>query len=254
MRALIGMSARRRAAIAAVLAVVGAMTFMVTGAFADAGNPILGTIKATAVDNNDGTVTIFVRGQWNWLSHNNDCNDDRNGAGVGIIWNDTTEPGYLVANGAISARVGIASLRAGDAVNQVDQMVHPSDRGNVVEGYTVAGTDYPAGQAFVDPAPGAPPSAASLAAWRGGCGRPPGSWGYEKNGGKGYSHTYLKSALPDKVCVNFYDVHGSNAGLQAPKEAKEITVDANGDNSIDTNSFNVNNGANCIQVSNTTTS
>jgi len=259
------------------------MTFMVTGAFADAGNPILGTIKATAVDNNDGTVTIFVRGQWNWLSHNNDCNDDRNGAGVGIIWNDTTEPGYLVANGAISARVGIASLRAGDAVNQVDQMVHPSDRGNVVEGYTVAGTDYPAGQAFVDPAPGAPPSAASLAAWRGGCGRLPltataskgthpertglvcagggscsgrpwGSWGYEKNGGKGYSHTYLKSALPDKVCVNFYDVHGSNAGLQAPKEAKEITVDANGDNSIDTNSFNVNNGANCIQVSNTTTS
>ena len=43
------------------------MVFMVSGAFADAGNPILGTIKASAVDNGNGTVTIFVRGQWNWL-------------------------------------------------------------------------------------------------------------------------------------------------------------------------------------------
>jgi len=273
---------QRRSLAAVILAVVAAMTFMVAGAFADAGNPILGTIKATAQDNGDGTVTIYVRGQWNWLSHNNDCNIDRNGTGVGIIWNDPTEPGYTVSNGAISAGVGISSLRAGDTVNQVDQMVHPADRGNVPEGYTVAGTDFPVAQQFVDPAP-AGITATQLAAWRGGCGRQPltataskpghaersgatcangtttcsghpwGSWGYEKNGGKGYAHTYLKSALPDKVCVNFYDVHGDHAGTEPPNGTKEITVNSNGDNSIDTNAFNVNDGANCIEAFNTTT-
>jgi uncharacterized repeat protein (TIGR01451 family) len=274
---------RRRSLTAVLLALVGAATFGVTDAFADAGNPITGTFRYTATDNGNGTLTIYVRGQWNWLSHGNDCNLDRNGAGVGIVWNDPTEPGYTVTKGAISAGIGISILRANDNVNQVDRMVHPSDRGNQVEGYTAAGTDYPAGQQFVDPAP-AGVTATQLAAWRGGCGRQPlaataskgsnpertgktcadgtvacsghpwGSWGYEKNGGLGYSHTYLKTALPDKVCVNFYDVHGHNAGLEAPNGIKEITVDDNGDNSIETNSFDVNNGANCISVATTTTS
>src|SRR3989449_6029769 len=35
---------------------------------ADAGNPILGTIHGSLQPNPDGTVTVFVRGQWNWLS------------------------------------------------------------------------------------------------------------------------------------------------------------------------------------------
>jgi hypothetical protein len=172
MRALIGASWGRRAVCATFLALVGSMVFMVGGAFADAGNPILGTIKATAVDNGNDTVTISVRGQWNWLSHNSDCNDNRNGTGVGIIWNDPTEPGYTVSKGAISAGIGISSLRAGDSVNTVDRMVHPSDRGNVVEGYTVGGTDYPLGQAFVDPSPPGV-TATQLALWRSGCGRLP---------------------------------------------------------------------------------
>src|SRR5437870_718218 len=98
MRALVCVSKGRRVFSVALLSLVSALVFMVSGAFADAGNPILGTIKATAiVNNNDNTVTIYVRGQWNWLSHGSDCNDNRNGAGVGIIWNDTTEPGYLVS-------------------------------------------------------------------------------------------------------------------------------------------------------------
>jgi uncharacterized repeat protein (TIGR01451 family) len=277
MRGLAGLTRHRRNLVVAVLTLAGALTFFVAGALADAGNPILGTIKANAVDNGNGTITIYVRGQWNWLSHGSDCNLDRNGAGVGIIWNDTTEPGYTVTKGAISAGVGISTLRANDNVNQVDRMVHPSDRGNQVEGYTVGGTDYRAGQQFVDPAP-AGVTATQLAAWRGGCGREPmtatasngsnpertgktcangtlacsnhpwGSWGYEKNGGLGYSHTYVKTALPDKVCVNFYDVHGKDAGLQAPNGVKEITVDDNGDNSIETNAFDVTNGANCISL------
>src|SRR5262249_23646922 len=69
------------------------LSFSVASAFADAGNPILNTIRATAVDNNDGTITISVRGQWNWLSHDTDCNTDRAATGVGIIWNDLNGPG-----------------------------------------------------------------------------------------------------------------------------------------------------------------
>src|SRR5437867_1408793 len=88
MRVLLGLTWRRRSLTVAILAIGAALTLMVAGAFADAGNPILGTIKATAQDNGDGTVTIYVRGQWNWLSHTTDCNSDRNGAGVGIIWSD----------------------------------------------------------------------------------------------------------------------------------------------------------------------
>jgi hypothetical protein len=255
--------ARRRRVTAAVgiLCAVG-MAVWVAGALADAGNPVLNTIRADVNDNGDGTVTIYVRGQWNWLSHSKDCNVDRNGTGVGIIWNDRTEPGYTVTKGSLSAGVGISSLRSGDTVNTIDQMVHPSDRGNLAtETDANAPQPGPAGQSFVDPSP---PSPASFGSWRSGCGRVPistvcggdavgdpcGSWGYEpdlNDGiGQGYKHTYLKSALPDKVCVNFYDVHGSKAGFQAPNGAKEITVNGNGDNSIQTNAFNVNDGANCI--------
>jgi uncharacterized repeat protein (TIGR01451 family) len=284
----IGFTRRRRSLTAILLAFAGAAIFSVANASADAGNPLTGTIRYTTTDNGNGTITIYVRGQWNWLSHKSDCNFDRAGTGVGVIWNDPTEPGYTVSKGNISAGVGIAQLRGGDALNQVDQMVHPADRGNQVEGYTVPGTDYPAGQQFVDPPPSAAPTAAQVAAWKAGCGREPlaataskggnpertgktcadgtatcadhpwGSWGYEKNGGLGYSHTYLKTALPSRVCVNFYDVHGGgNAGagnFQVPNGTKEITVDANGDNSIETNAFDVTNGANCISVATTTTS
>jgi hypothetical protein len=234
--------------------------FWVVGAFADAGNPVLGTIKGDIVDTSgnpndaDTRVTVYVRGQWNWLSHNKDCNVDRNGTGVGIIWNDPTEPGYTVAKGSISAGVGIAFLRAGDTDNTIDRMVHPSDRGNIPESQP-----GPAGQQFVDPSP---PNPSSYLAWRSGCGRVPittvcagdavgdpcGSWGYEKTDGigTGYRHTYAKRSDVRSVCVNFYDVHGSDAGFEGPNGAKEITVNGNGDNSIQTNSFDVHQGANCI--------
>jgi hypothetical protein len=158
----------------------------------------------------------------------------------------------------------------------VNEMVHPSDLGNLAEGYPGL-----SGQTFNDPSP---PTPTAFASWAGGCGREPltataspgpntalapsgtpcadgstdcsgrpwGSWGYMVNGGKGYAHTYLATALPSKVCVNFYDVHGGgkvgDKNFQKPGGAKEIDVDANGDNSINTNSFNVNDGANCISV------
>jgi hypothetical protein len=403
--ALTSKRSRRWTARLAVFAVLTASYIaMVPGlAGADAGNPILGTIKGEAVDNGDGTVTVFVRGQWNWISHGGDCNFDRAATGVGIAWGDLNGPGttrgsdetqrvaitggptggtfklkfsgqttaaipynatatqlesalvalsnvgpgdvtvvggpgpgspwnvtftgglgktnvpamtlgnksftggsnpnvvittptpgvsavyngYPVTKDAITGYIGTkdATAPAGHT-NPADRMVHPVDRGNVPEGYTAAGTDYPASQAFLDPSP---PNTAATSTWKGGCGRQPltavasqgshpdktgrncattpastvcsghpwGSWGYEKVAGThvGYSHTYLKklpdgtSGLPDRICVNFYDVHGGGAetssSFQVPKSG-DITVDSNGDNSIETNAFNVNDGANCI--------
>jgi len=125
-------------------------------ASADAGNPILGTIHGSLQPNADGTVTVFVRGEWNWLSHNSDCNFDRAATGVGMIWNDPTEPGFTVTKGTIAAGVGVMALRgttpsAGenakaypDTYNTVDEMVHPVDRGNQVEGYSSGTSSRPA--------------------------------------------------------------------------------------------------------------
>src|SRR3989454_418806 len=276
-------------------------------ASADAGNPILATIHGSIQPNADGTVTVFVRGEWNWLSHNSDCNFDRAATGVGMIWNDPTEPGFTVIKGTISAGVGVTALRGAtpsagenpkaypDTSNTVDQMVHPVDRGTQVEGSpsgpfksTTAGYssnaagDFPFGQVFSDPAtPG--PTTANVMQWRGGCGRelltatasnstpsgeatattcangtttcsghPWGSWGYEKVTGmaRGYSHTYAQRRDISQVCVNFYDVHGggkaNSSSFQVPGGTKEIDVNGNGDNSIQTNAFNTNQGANCV--------
>ena len=277
----------RRSALALILAVTSVAMFGVERAQADAGNPILGTIKGTIVDNSDGSVDVYVQGQWNWLTHNSDCNFDRAGTGVGIIWNDPKGSGYLVAKGSVSAEVGVKTPSAG---NVQDQMVHPVDVGNVPEGYT-AGTwksttqgystnfpgDYPSGQIVADPSP----NPNNYASWKGGCGREPlssttqtgtgtnpcgthvandsscanhpwGSWGYDSsiNGGKGYKHHYASRDDVSNVCANFYDVHGGgkfNSGkFQLVNGAKEITVNGNADNSIQTNAFNAANGANCI--------
>jgi hypothetical protein len=65
--------------------VTGART---VSAVADAGNPVLGTIRGSLVTHNDGPVTVYVRGQWTWLSHKSECNFDRAATGVGIIWNE----------------------------------------------------------------------------------------------------------------------------------------------------------------------
>src|SRR5207247_9333288 len=67
--------------------------------------------------------------------------------------------------------------------NTVNQMAHPVDRGNPVEGYTSgtfqsttagyssnAAGDFPFGQVFSDPAPLAP-TTANVMQWRGGCRR-----------------------------------------------------------------------------------
>jgi len=245
------------------LTVVGLMGAFGAGtALADAPNPIGGTTHGEIVTNPDGTVTVFVRGEWNWLSHKSDCNEDRAGAGVGLVWNDPTEVGYVVSKGGISAGVGVSTLRPGDTANLIDGMVHPADLGNVPQGFTNPG------QQFFDPVPQAAGQSHPHTQWKGGCGREPlngagagqfvghpwGSWGYDKSSAGsdgrihvGYVHTYAKRSDVTSVCVNFYDVHGGDkvggAKFQLPNGSKEIDVLGNGDNSIQTNSFLVNGGS-----------
>jgi len=406
---------------AVAVAAVAMLATFTASAFADAGNPILGTIHGTIVQDASGPgVTLYVRGQWNWLSHNSDCNFDRAATGVGIVWNDpqfpdgnssdasdprsaknevqrvtitgTIQPAGTIrlkfdgkettntavgnnatsaANiqsalnalstvGGVSGSVTVALTTAtptthswdvtfggslattdvpalqvsnrtnagsGASVtevvkgkaqqfngwplqgfyigtqlattgNLVDRMVHPVDRGNQVEGYT-SGTwtsttqgyttntagDWPQGQQFADPSPPGV-TTTQATAWKGGCGREPlaataskaspgpgmeptglscangttecanepwGSWGYEKNGGLGYSHHFAKRTDLTTVCANFYDVHGGGkfgtSNFQKVNGTKEITVDSNGDNSIETNAFNIAQGANCFSFS-----
>jgi hypothetical protein len=284
MRRKAGLTWRRRYLVVGFLAVMGTLTFFVAGAFADAGNPIVGTIKgnlvSTPMPGYPDAVTVYVRGQWNWLTHNSDCNADRAGAGAAFIWNDPNEPGYTITKGSISAGVGVKSKLNGDTLNNIDGTAHPADLGNVPESKS-----GPAGQSFADSTSGSDQPAGAAhpyTTWKGGCGRLPltdtaggpnlgtfptneatgltcagggscsghpwGSWGYRKGSTTnasttGYSHIYVNRSDVTTVCVDFYDVHGKN---QIVGGSKEIDVLGNGDNSIETNAFNPLQGANCI--------
>lgn len=495
MRRVNSLTWRRRVFTAAFLTLACALVFA-AGAFADAGNPIKGTINAQATDNGDGTVTISVRGQWNWMSHGSDCNFDRAATGAAIAWSDRngrnqgtnevqrvalsgtgaaagtfkltfknpagttgTSPlinstdtaaqldaklenmtpqtipaggvsvtggpgfpagtpwnieftgalgelnvnslastaksanltvtittptagvngdpfnGFLLTNGTITSYLGTknaTTMPNAAKSNPADPMVHPVDLGmKVTPPGPYPGVQPPNSlltQTYNDPTSNNP---ADYPSWKGGCGREPmsttgilisqasksgntvsattasanklvegdsgvqifsmfnvgynsptaggvddnwvkvfdigalgpntfkyktfladgitpdntgsgtfcnttgtckgnevqqpwGSWGYQTGAGtnsKAFTHTYRKvlttgldagkSGLPDRVCVNFYDVHGGGttaSTLQLVKAASEITVDGNGDNSVQTNDFNVNDGDNCITL------
>jgi hypothetical protein len=167
----------RRSWVAMLLVLLGGATFGAAQASADAGNPILNTIHGEIVKDPTGTgVTVYVRGQWNWISHKSDCNFDRAATGVAIVWNDTKSPGFkLEGKNKEAFFVGVKSSSDG---NPVDEMVHPVDLGNQVEGYTTGGVDYPSGQLFNDPSGLTSSSSkaeqeAIRKAWKGGCGREP---------------------------------------------------------------------------------
>src|SRR5215210_2703220 len=70
-------------------------------ALADAPDPVPSATHGSMVINSDGSRTITVSGGtdestdpgWKWTTHKSDCNTDRAGTGVAIIWNDPTDPG-----------------------------------------------------------------------------------------------------------------------------------------------------------------
>ena len=125
----------RRFGLCVLLALGALLALGSSSALADAGNPIVGTTQGDLVQNPNGTVTVYVRGQWNWLSHTKDCNFDRAATGLSMIWNDPTETGYTLTKGAVSAQVGVNTKDGSWAdPNPIDGMVHPVDRGNIPQG------------------------------------------------------------------------------------------------------------------------
>jgi uncharacterized repeat protein (TIGR01451 family) len=168
---------RRRSLLAIAIGFVIAVLAVAPAAFADTGTPINGSINLTyQVDPATGAVTVYAQGQWNWPTHSSDCNTDRAGAGVSLIWNDPNEPGYTltgkdVHGNNISYGVGVAQRTNGDTYNAIDGTVHPADLG--LQGG--AGSSMPGlpSQVFHDVAPLPSGSAQDVQHWRGGCGREP---------------------------------------------------------------------------------
>lgn len=206
---------------------------MVGPAWADSPNPIPSTVHADMTENAGGTVTVTVRGEWDWTTHHSDCNQDRAGAGIAIVWNDPKDPGFDVDNGG-----GVQAGSQGNSLNAADGTVHPADIGDAATG-----------------APGAPgqqynsvSSPSDYASWKGGCGAypvsgtPKGTFGYD--GSAGYTHTYASKDDVSKICVVTYDVHGGGKvgdnKFQEVNGSKEIAIDGNHDNSISTNRFDTN--------------
>src|SRR4051812_37253822 len=105
------------------IGLVLAVLALAPAALADTGTPINGSIKVTYqfVDpaKPNGAVTVYAQGQWNWDTHSTDCNADRAGAGVAIIWGDNNEPDYPVSGkdvhgNPITYKVGVAQKLNGD--------------------------------------------------------------------------------------------------------------------------------------------
>src|SRR5690242_4025960 len=101
---------RRRSLAVAALAITAGLTFLVGAALPDAGNPILGTIRASVVGQTATTVTISVQGEWNWLSHNGDCNYDRAATGAGILWGDRNGADYTRTIGSIARNGNVVTV------------------------------------------------------------------------------------------------------------------------------------------------
>jgi uncharacterized repeat protein (TIGR01451 family) len=218
-------------------------------------------VTATAVQNSNGSVTVTIRGGWNWPTHGSDCNLNRAGIGVAVDWFDPKDPGFALNNTGIA--VGSSAAVNG---NTVDNVVHPTEN----DTGTGAVTD------IADPS--------QYKSWHGGCGvysptkniagqpelmshgnlgnvhpgdtdanghpfndpTPPANAAQQ---GGILRHTYASKADVTKICVITYDVHGDNAqdqhngvytgsGVGTPNGAKEVTAGGdghNGDNSVESN-------------------
>ncbi|MEY2430403.1 MAG: hypothetical protein QOC92_128, partial [Acidimicrobiaceae bacterium] len=214
-----------------------------SSAYADAPDPIPSATDGFVTVNGDGSRTLTVWGGtnattapgWQWTTHNSDCNTDRSGAGVAMVWNDPTQQGNAVTGAPGTFYVGLTpSGLAGDLrTPQTDNVIHPTPQ------------ELPAKPANVDIA-----TPSQWQSWRGGCGLyvnhgptslpdgtvKSGNWSQGTWGP--FTHTYpasVKGAIA--VCPVMYDVHGNASGSQ-PAHESDVTAGGSGhdsDNSIEKN-------------------
>src|SRR4051812_45635900 len=103
-----------RAALALTIALV--LSLGTTTALADAPDPVPTATHGSVVLHADGSRTLTVYGGtnaitdpgWQWTTHKSDCNTDRGGAGVAIVWNDPTDAGGTVTGTTPSGNVTVA--------------------------------------------------------------------------------------------------------------------------------------------------
>jgi hypothetical protein len=141
---------------------------------ADTPDPIPAATKVEAVFNSDSSLTVTVRGKWQWTTHHSDCNDDRFAAGWAVDWGDRDQVGsYVGTVNNVPIHVGVA---VGNRYNPADNQVHYY--------------------------PGNNPARCGVYAAHGNGSYNTGDWGP-------ISHTYKNAieAANNTICVVMYDVH-----------------------------------------------
>jgi uncharacterized repeat protein (TIGR01451 family) len=221
---------------AAALAALVVSLVVVASAMGDAADPIPSATHGSLVLHPDGSRTLTVSGGtdavtdpgWQWTTHTGDCNTQRAGVGVAIVWNDPTDQGV---NQTITGSTASGNVTVSPGTS-TDNVVHPTPLTSPLTAVDIA-------------------TPSDFANWRGGCGAyvnhttpvtlpngktKTGSWNQGIWGP--FSHTYPASvggAL--SVCPLMYDVHGQAANT-APNNAQEVTAGGanhNTDNSLESN-------------------
>jgi len=201
----------------------------------------------TEVVNSDGTATVTVNGLFSWLSQQANGNDGcggHYGVGWGIIWNDASDPGFVVKHDPITEQVG----SVGSSLNAKDEAVHYNANQPCGNATTVNDPNHP-GQTVTIPVGNWGPG--TSACIQSGQQNPTGlptcpalTNGQLSTGATPLTivqttHTYTSaSAVPSLICVNMYDLHQPFSVDGSGTPNNNYVVDKNGDNSIQTNSFN----------------
>jgi hypothetical protein len=202
----------------AAATLVAVMAGSVGVASANAANPYVDSahqVTGTATMNANGSVTVNVQGTWNWgaLSGSSvqDKCEGRYGVGWSVDWSGITNsptPGFAWQIGkkqAVGKYFHVVELNGTNWVTS-----HKMDGV-----YPFTGPCTPQELALDPTGPSGPWSA---------------------------SFTYPNAGMvPQQLCGNFYDLHGSPGNINNP--AKELDPTQNGDNSIKTNDFDATAGA-----------
>jgi hypothetical protein len=211
-----------RSKVAGVVAIFGAVGVlagvMAVAAFANAANPNPDT-KAVETVNADGTATVTLSGTWSWPGQN--C-EGRYGEGWAVDWwglssSQLPANNFTLTNASVVTGPGTTTTEPIQAagswqIKGTNTYFHVSSLYN--------GEDVNSSSTCTDTGSGS--TAGSTGSWSA-------------------TATYPSASdVPPEICVNMYDEHGSEGNPSG--SANDFSAVNNGDNSIQTNSFNPQSG------------
>ena len=241
------MDRRSRSLFRAVVTLCAAAGMLVFAslALANAPNPLPGTGKVDkVVVNADGSTTVTVEGQWNWVTQT-DCPTARNGVGYQVAWFDPSDTANPIGqnnspNGVID--VG-GPIRPGGPNDNIVHAVQTEPGG----GNATFGLDVPS--SYV----GGNPTQADAQNWVSNCNNEDPSTKVSSGAWGPITHTYPASFKgPFIFCPVMYDPHGggtTSGGKIGSSGQGDLTAGGNGhnnDNSYEGNGTGAN-GNNCQQ-------